>query len=396
MIGALEPRQDARRLALSLIGRAIRRQMTIATPPRKILVVRPDHLGDLLFLTPALRRLRQSFPLAEIVGLVGPWGVPVLGRNPDLSRLIAWDFPWFDRRPRRSLIGPYLSLFQLARRLRREQFDVALQFRPDFWWGALAVRLAGIPEQVGYDVPLVRPFIDRAIPIQHGLAAAAENLRLVAAVAGPGDAGGLEFPLAPAERQRAVELLRPIPDDRCLVAIQVGAGARVKLWPLDRLAAVGRGLRDRSGATLVVVGGESEGEAVSTVVRGIGERAFGLAGQTTVGELAAVLERCQLAVGPDSGPLHLAVAVGTPTLHLFGPADATRFGPYGDPERHRVIRAEWPCAPCDRLDFAGSDLERHDCMAHITADHVLDVACELLARFSRGDRASHPSAVTDG
>ena len=397
MIGALEPRQDVRRLALRILGQVLRPETPVVTTlPRKILVVRPDHLGDLLFLTPALRRLREAFPSAEIFGLVGPWGVPVLGRNPHLSGLITWDFPWFDRRPRRSSIGPYASLLQLAARLRRERFDLAIQFRPDFWWGALAVRLAGGIVQVGYDVPLVSPFLDRKIPVQHGLAAAADNLRLVAEIAGPGPAGRLEFPLEAAERQRAAELLKSVARDRCLVAIQVGAGARVKLWPFDRLVTVGRSLRDQCGATLVVVGGESEREAVSTVVQGIGERAIGLAGQTTVGELAAVLERCQLAVGPDSGPLHLAVAVGTPTLHLFGPADATRFGPYGDPDRHRVIRADWPCVPCDRLDFGGTDLERHDCMAHIAPDDVVDVARELLARFAKADRVGDPSAMPDG
>lgn len=393
MIGMLEPRQDARRLALSFVGRSLRRSKMISASPGKILIVRPDHLGDLLFLTPAVRRLRQAFPTAEIVGLIGPWGEPVLGRNPHLSKVITWDFPWFDRRPRRSLIGPYVSLIQLARRLRQEHFDLALQFRPDFWWGALAIRLAGVPEQVGYDVPLVRPFLDRTIPVQHGLAAADENLRLVAAIAGPSESGGLEFPIQPTERQRVSELLPATADHRDLVAIQVGAGARVKLWPLERLASVGRGLRDLHGATLVVIGGESERDAVSAVVEAIGDGALGIAGQTTVGELAALLERCQLAIGPDSGPLHLAVAVGTPTLHLFGPADSARFGPYGDRERHRVIRSGWPCAPCDRLDFNGSDLVRHDCMAHIAVEDVLDVASELLVRFSNADRVGGSSTV---
>ncbi|HUX86487.1 MAG TPA: hypothetical protein VMW65_05755, partial [Chloroflexota bacterium] len=92
----------------------------------------------------------------------------------------------------------------------------------------------------------------------------------------------------------------------------------------------------------------------------------------------------------------LAVAVGTPTLHLFGPADATRFGPYGDPDRHRVIRADWPCVPCGRLDFGGTDLERHDCMAHIAPDDVVDVARELLARFAKADRVGDPSAMPGG
>ena len=203
MIGALDPRRDGRRLALGLLGRALGSTAPASGPRRRILVVRPDHLGDLLFLTPALARLRHGLPDAEIVGLVGGWGVPILERYPSLDRLIAWDFPWFNRKPRRSLLGPYVSLVRLARRLRDERFDLALQFRPDFWWGALAVRLAGVPERVGYDVPTVRPFLTRALPIRHGLHDVDENLQLAEAVVGIGGEERLAFPIREADRQRA-------------------------------------------------------------------------------------------------------------------------------------------------------------------------------------------------
>jgi heptosyltransferase-2/heptosyltransferase-3 len=387
MIGAIELREDGRRLGLALLGRLLAAPDRGSGPRRRILVVRPDHLGDLLFLTPAVRRLRRAFPGAEIVGLVGPWGRPVLERNPHLDRLITWEFPWFDRQPRHSAFGPYRSLARLARRLRAEQFDLAIQFRADFWWGALAARLGGIPERVGYDVPSVRPFLTSATPLCHGLHAADENLRLVAALdGGPAEPGRLEFPITPAERRRAHDLIGPGPGERPRIAIQVGAGAPVKLWPRERLAEAGRALAERFGAHVVVLGGPTEAEAVGVVAAGIGAAAIGLAGVTTVGELAAVLERCDLALGPDSGPLHLAVAVGTPTLHLFGPADPRRFGPYGDPRRHRVLAAHRPCVPCNRLTFPEADLPRHDCLATIGIDEVVAAASDLLRESKRRER----------
>ncbi|HLG51849.1 MAG TPA: glycosyltransferase family 9 protein [Chloroflexota bacterium] len=394
MIGLIEPRRDGRRLALHLLGQLFGPPRGGGGGPRTILVMRPDHLGDLLFLTPALRRLRRAFPDARILGLVGLWGLPVLRTNPNLDGLIGWDFPWFNRQPRRSLIAPYLSLLRLARRLRAERIDIALQFRSDFWWGALAVRLAGIPEQIGYDVPLARPFLSQALPIIHGLHAVDENIRLVESLAGPapGTSDALEFPIADGDRERARQLLGPLADYPRLVAIQVGAGAAVKRWPLDRLAAVGRGLADSSGVVPVVIGGSSERSAVHEVVRRIGPPAIGLAGVTTVGELAAVLERCALALGPDSGPLHLAVAVGTPTLHLFGPADPRRFGPYGDRSRHRVILARWPCCPCNQLDFPAGAVTAHACMAAIPVETVLEHARDLLERAAGNHRAVGSSA----
>jgi heptosyltransferase-2/heptosyltransferase-3 len=356
----------------------------MARPRRRVLVVRPDHLGDLLFLTPALRRLRTGLPDAEIVVLVGPWGVPVLERNPNLDRLIVWDFPWFDRRPRRSLLGPYASLARLATRLRAERFDLALQFRADFWWGALAVRLANIPEHVGFDAPVLRDLLTDALPLRHGVHAARENLRLAEFISGAGNgAEPLEFPVNDDDRRRADELLGAPRSSRPLVALQVGAGAPVKVWPLDRLAAVGRALRDELGAELAVVGGPGEVAPVQEVVSAVGAGAIALAGKTTIGELAAVLERCDLALGPDSGPLHLSVAVRTPTVHLYGPADPTRFGPYGDPSWHVVVQSSWPCAPCHRLDFPASELARHPCVTAIGVDEVTRVARDLLERSMR-------------
>src|SRR5262249_35125743 len=146
MIGMLDAHQDGRRLALGLLGRCLARSGAPGGDARRVLVVRPDHLGDLLFLTPALARLRRSLPNAGLVALVGLWGVPVLDRNRDVDRLIPWDFPWFDRKPGRSLTERYGSLLRLTGALRAQQFDLVVQFRPDFWWGALAVRLAGVPD----------------------------------------------------------------------------------------------------------------------------------------------------------------------------------------------------------------------------------------------------------
>ena len=382
MIGYVVPQLDARRAALALTGKLLGPGRVGPTVWRKILILRPDHLGDLLFLTPALRSLRNAFPTAEIVGLVGPWGRPVLERNSSLDRLLPWDFPWFDRKPKQSPLAPYRSLVGLARTLRREQFDVAIHFRSDFWWGAVATRLAGIPTRIGYDAPISRPFLTHSIPVRPQLHAANQNLTLVQAVVGEGQHAGLEFPLTDPERQRARTLLGQDGWTGRWLALQVGAGAAVKLWPLERLASVGRVLRDEFGLAVVVVGGPTEVEAVRFVCDQVGG-ALGLAGTTTLGELGAVLERCDVAIGPDSGPLHLAVAVGTPTVHLYGPADSRRFGPFGDPRWHRVVLTSRVCAPCNRLDFAGSELIVHDCVADIGTAAVLDAARDVLAQTSR-------------
>src|SRR5205823_2090299 len=133
----------------------------------------------------------------------GPWGKPVLERNTSLDRLLVWDIPWFNRRPKQSAITPYQSLAGLTGVLRREQFDVAINFRADFWWGALAARLAGIPTRIGYDAPITRPFLTHMVLLQHGRHAAVENLALIESLVGNGVAARLEFPLTDVDRERA-------------------------------------------------------------------------------------------------------------------------------------------------------------------------------------------------
>jgi len=99
-----------------------------------------------------------------------------------------------------------------------------------------------------------------------------------------------------------------------------------------------------------------------------------LAGETSVGQLAALYEGARVVLGPDSGPLHLATAVGAPTVHLYGPADPAEFGPWGDPARHIVLTTAIACRPCRILDWPGADPAGHPCVRDIAPDAVLEAA----------------------
>jgi len=104
------------------------------------------------------------------------------------------------------------------------------------------------------------------------------------------------------------------------------------------------------------------------------------AGVTTLSQLAALQARCALVLGSDSGPLHLAVAIEAPTVHLYGPVSVSKFGPWGDPARHVVLATGWDCAPCNRLDWPATVLAQHQCMAAISPEQVLAAAKALLMR----------------
>ena len=402
-----------RHMFLSLLARIPVAASQAGAPPR-IVLIRPDHLGDLLFMTPALHALRKAAPDAHIACLVGPWGEAILRDSPDLDQLLTCDFPWFNRRPRGSLWQPYAALWREAQRLRAQRFDVAYVMRFDFWWGAALARLAGIPRRIGYALPDVRPFLTEAMSYTPGLHEVEQNLRLVGdphpqplsqswerggspqspRLSQDRERGGspqhaLRFTVTAADAAWAAARLPaaasqiPVPGSRPFIALHPGAGALVKLWSVDGWVRVASELARQHGATIVLTGGAAERDLAQSIASRLSAPHTLLAGETSLSQLAAVFARCRLVLGADSGPLHLAVAVGAPTLHLFGPVDPALFGPWGDARRHIVVQARYfdqPCRnrPCNRLDYAADELWQHPCMQTITVADVLAAANQAL------------------
>jgi len=358
--------------------------------PLSILLIRPDHLGDLLFTTPALRALRESFPQARITGLVGPWAEAVVASNPCLDEVMLCPFPGFTRQPKRSIIEPYVVLGRYARLLREKEFDLAVVLRFDHWWGALLAYLARIPHRVGYDIAEVKPFLTDAVPYVPGRHEVKQNLALVEAVSGqpplrrldghPSQGFPLEFPLRAQDQEFATRYLaeQGVGDDDPLVCIHPGAGAPVKLWRKEGWARVADALVERYGAKVILIGSASEKPLVQAIAEQMASQPLVAAGQTTLGGLAALMARCRLVLGVDSGPLHLAVAVGTPTVHLYGPVDSRTFGPWGDPARHVILASDMDCIPCNRLDYREDELEAHPCVRDISEAQVIEAAKRLL------------------
>jgi heptosyltransferase-2/heptosyltransferase-3 len=385
---------------LAWVGRLFVACPAPAAVPRRILVIKPDHLGDVLLATPALRQLRQNHPQAQIVALVNPSSAVILQSNPDLDGLLTVPFPGFVRQPippapsQRALPGsrllaPYVMLFRYAALVRAGNFDAALLFRDDHWWGAALALLAGIPQRIGYAFPASRPFLTSALawnPQQHvaaqalAVAAAADEKRQ-AAYSPSTHPSSLRFAPAPADIAWATDWLAQHgvrPDER-LVVIHPGTGGPTKHWRGERWATVATMLTAQPDLRIVLTGGPAEESLVNAVAAAMQQTTLTLAGQTSIGQLAALLGRAALVLGVDSGPLHLAVSQGVPTIHLFGPSDQERFGPWGDPARHRIVRAGLWCSPCGVFSACPRHTDPPECMEAITVADVIRTARSLLA-----------------
>ncbi len=363
---------------LALLARPLTRRATPG-PPRRVVLIKPDHLGDLLLATPALQALRAALPEAHISALVGPWSRRMWQGLPEVDRLGEIPFPGFERDGggRRHRLRPYLMLFRYAVLLRREAYDAALILRDDHWWGALLALLAGIPRRVGHACPRCAPLLSEALPLDQGEHVTQQCLDVVARLTGidlPNHPGtpSLRFAPTPAERvwARAWITAHLEPVER-LVVIHPGSAGATKLWPAERWAAVGDALAARSGVRVLLTGGPGEEGLVRQVSAAMRCPPLTLAGATSIGQLVALLAHATLVLGVDSGPLHLAVSQGTPTVHLFGPTDPKRFGPWGDPARHRVVRAGLACSPCHNVQRCPRGTVGPECMHAIAADTVV-------------------------
>ncbi len=364
------------RLRLLIGIGAVARRLVRSRPgaARRVLVIKPDHLGDVLLLTPALRLLRQHQPELHITLLIGPWSQVAVGHNPAIDTIVTCAFPGFTRADKPGLLQPYRLLLKTALLLRAGRYDAALIARDDHWWGALLATLSGIPQRIGYALPETTPFLTTALPHSFKTHVAVQNIGLVTAFTGqPATAQpGMVAPIGEPDRAWAAQWLarHGLTTDTGIVALHPGAGGTAKLWIAARWSQIADALLER-GLTVVVTGGNGERDLVMAVADGMARPPLTLVGETTIGQLAALYARCALVLGVDSGPLHLAVAAGAPTIALFGPGDHQRFGPWGDPQRQVVLRSGLWCSPCGVLDVCPRGTAPSECMALIGTPEVL-------------------------
>lgn len=344
---------------------------------QRILLIRPDHLGDVLLTTPAIHALRQALPNAELHALVGPWSARVLANYADIDVVLTLPFPGFSRHPNDSLRSPYQLALNTARHLRRLVYSSAIIFRPDHWWGAMVTHLANIPERIGYNLADTAPFLTTAIEHQHEHAVT-QSLRLVEQwrdMPAP-EQTHYSFPVERIAKSYVDGYLETwgIRPEQPIFCIHPGSGTWVKHWQEERWAVIADTLTDQLDAQVVFTGSDHELPLVKRIVQHMHQPYCIIAGETNIGQLAALFGRARVVLGPDSGPLHLATAVGAPTVTLFGPADPAVFGPWGPRQKHLVVTTNIGCRPCRVLDWADDNPAYHPCMGDITVGQVLEAA----------------------
>jgi lipopolysaccharide heptosyltransferase I len=327
--------------------------------PRRICLIKPSALGDVVQTLPILSMLRTRWPGAHIGWLVNRSLAGILEGHPELDEVILFDrgAKWW-RRPR--------VAWDLYRRLRREQFDLAIDLQGLFRSGAMAWA-SGAPRRVGFADAregASRMYTD-CVAVTAGPLPALERYRHIAAALGcRGEPPQARLGIGATHREWAASYLAQLP--RPLLTIHPGAQWATKRWLPQHFAEVARRWQAESDGGIVLVGGPGEGSLCRQIAAQLAGTVVNLAERTSLLQLAAVAEMADLFLSGDTGPMHLAAAVGTPVVSVFTCTSPLRAGPRDN--ESRIVATQVPCA--------ASYLKRCSamiCMRELTPDRVWPV-----------------------
>ncbi|WP_336208796.1 glycosyltransferase family 9 protein [Nonomuraea sp. LPB2021202275-12-8] len=338
----------------------------------RVLVARLDDAGDVLLAGPAVRAVREH--AREVVMLAGPNGRAAAELLPGVDRVIEWCAPWIDSDPPPVHIDRVAELVQRVRGI--GEALILTSFHQSALPLALLLRLAGVRRiaAISNDYPGslldVRHVVDESVDVPE-----AERMLELARAAGfelpPGDDGKLAVrrPLPNIGREIGQSLgVGGAADRGAYVVVHPGTSAPARTWPAERHRQTVRELVD-DGHQVVVTG--TERELTAFVAHGV---AVDLGGRTTFAQLAAVIERAGVLVAGNTGPAHLAAAVGTPVVSLFAPVvPAARWAPYGVPA---VLLGDQQ-APCRLSRARTCPVPGHPCLSEVTSEQVVKAVREL-------------------
>jgi predicted lipopolysaccharide heptosyltransferase III len=352
----------------------------------KFLLIRLRLIGDVVFTTPVIAALRQQYPSATLWYLVERAAAPVVEHNPHLDRVIVAE--------RLRGVRRFAYDLALARRLRRERFDVVIDFHggPRSAW---LTRATGAPQRIGYNMPgRFWTYTDRVpwtralVPPRHSVENQADLLKPLGITLTEPGVPPVEMPAdSEADARVALRLQHGgLPTNAPLAVIHASASSPYRRWPAERFAELGATLlRERTDLHVVFTTGPSEQPLqhqltmMTRRLAGSGSGRVLQCGDFDLPELRALIARAAVYVGGDSGPLHIAATTNTPIVVLLGPTLFERSRPWRDAGLSAVAvdAGPLPCRPCDQRHCIPGDFR---CLTAIPVERVAAAALQLLCR----------------
>jgi ADP-heptose:LPS heptosyltransferase len=315
---------------------------------KKILFISLSNVGDIVLTTPAMRALSENFPEAKIDVMVGPNGVELFKKHPAAAKVITYNkhISMSDKR-------------ELIQKLRKVKYDLIIDMRNSLFPFLVGARYRTSPIRVP-------PKSIKHKKKQHLWKLSSVGLSVQ-------DASF--FVHIPQEDSDYIErIMKDVDGAKPIVAISPGAKSDIKKWPKENYAELVDKLMERLDAQLIMVGDSLDSPLIKDILATREDKITDLSGKTTLCQLASLLRKCDLLITNDSAPLHLAGAVDTKVLAIFGPTDSKAYGPTGGDDR--IARVKLHCSPCGK---AQCDFE-HECMKYVKVDDVFRIAKEMLKK----------------
>jgi heptosyltransferase-2 len=337
---------------------------------QRLLIRSTNWIGDAVMTTPAVRAIRRNFPDAWISLLAKPWVASVFDHCPHVDEILTYDANGCHR--------GFGGTIRLARELRIHRFDAAI-FLQNAIEAALIAFLAGIPIRIGFDTDARRLLLTHPVPCTRAIKSIHQTGYYMKMLEGAGLVSGsqaLELSVGARDRQQAGQILstRGITPGRRVIGLNPSATfGPAKQWFPERYADLGDRLVNAHDAAILIFGGPSDRELGRSIVKMMKFPAVDLSGRTSLGEAMALIDRCDAFVTNDSGLMHVAAALNTPLVAIFGSTNSTTTSPYSDTSR--IVRVPIECSPCMK---PVCPLGHMNCMRQVTVEMVFEAVEGLL------------------
>jgi 3-deoxy-D-manno-octulosonic-acid transferase/heptosyltransferase-1 len=348
----------------------------------KILIVKLSAIGDVIHTLPALNALRRHYPMAEITWLVEETAADLVVGHRSLDRvLISRRKSWMRRLRRPGRRKALKEIIRFLAELRDTRYDIVIDFQALLKSGIL-VWLARGDRKIGFDRGMQHQehsylfLSERIPPVDMDVHALTRGLMLLDAIGISTARVDYDLPFSAPDQQRIDALLKAsgVYGIRPLVAVNPVALWETKLWVNERFAQLADRMVHDFDVDVVFTGGPADRSTIAAIRQRMAVPSADLSGRTTLKMLAALYRKSRLLVTTDTGPMHLAAAVDTPVVALFGPTAPWRTGPFG--RKHKVVRTAPACSPCFKRRC---DVHRCRCMRDITVDQVLAAVLPMIA-----------------
>lgn len=345
-----------------------------------ILIVKTSAIGDVTHTLPALHALRKHYPDAHVTWLVEEAAADIVIGHPALDRvLISKRKKWINDLKGAKRWAALKEVYGFIKQLRDTQYDLLLDFQGLLKSGLL-IGLTRAKRKVGFGKGMDHAehsylFLNERVPaVDMNHHAVLRELMLLKAIGIDCDEVVFDFPIQEGLFLEVENLLQRnnVERGKPLVAINPCATWETKLWDNDKFAEVADALL-KKGISVVFTGSKADRSEIENIFASMQTKAVNLAGKTSLKILAALYQKADVVISTDTGPMHVAAAVNTPVVALFGPTAPWRTGPYG--EQHDVMRMGLDCSPCLKKKC---DLGTIACMKDLSVDQVVDASLQVL------------------